>query len=98
MKTTQLFIGDEQGLRDATWIRPEGYTGRTGRPAREDQEFVNEVVRRRSALKLSAIGLGRETELSNAYISMLENGTRFASEEAKAHIRETLDRLESEAK
>lgn len=99
MRTTTLFIGDEYGLRapkDPVEVKTPRYVGPTGQKAMPDPHFVDEVIRRRTALRLSAIGLGRETPLSNAYISMLENGTRFASEEAKKAIRETLTRLESE--
>jgi hypothetical protein len=98
MQTITLFVGDEIGLRapkDPVEVNTPKYRGPTGQKATPDPQFVDELIRRRSALKLSAIGLGRLTDLSDAYISMIENGSRYPSEEAKKHIRETLDILES---
>jgi hypothetical protein len=97
MRTTLLFLGDEFGLREPkepVEVTTPRYRGPTGQKAQPDPQFVDEMIRRRSALKLSAVALGRETPFSCGYIAMVESGARCASEEAKQAIRNTLDRLE----
>jgi hypothetical protein len=100
VKVYQLLIGDEYGLRSSdeelTLDPIKGYAGRTGTKAQRDPKFVAEMVERRSALKVSAFRLGKLSGLSGSYISMIENGRRLPSDEAKAQIKETLDRLENE--
>lgn len=95
MKAYQLLVGDEHGLRDGhDGVLPKGYSGPTGDKALPDPDFVLEVINRRTMLKLSAVGLSEKSGYSRGYVSMLEKGSRHASEEAKDQIRRTLDRLE----
>lgn len=98
MKTYTLMVGDEYGLRDPedhpVIDLPEGYSGFSGKKAVWDPQFIKEIVARRSALKLSAVQLAKKAGYSGGYLSMVEKGTRYPSDEAKVQIRSTLDRLE----
>lgn len=76
---------------------PRGYAGPTGGRAGPDPEFVAEMILRRSALKLSAIRLSKLAGYSGAYVSMIETGARYPSNEAKLAIRKTLSDLEEKA-
>jgi len=103
MNSYPLFFGDDKGLRDSfkssnttKIVKIPGYSGPTGVKAEPDPEFVAEVVRRRSAHKVTAYRMSILSGFSGSYLSMVENGRRTPSEESKQKIRKALDDLDKE--
>lgn len=92
MKTHQMFIGDENGLRDCDVelapVLPKKNVG-------PDPEFVAELIQRRKALGVTAVLLSETAGFSRAYVSGIENGHFHASHETKARIREALRLMEN---
>lgn len=96
MRTFPLFVGDEQGLRDGPQRRYREVGTSAGYYAGPDPEFQDELFARRTALKISGVKFAQEAGCSQSFLSMVQRGKAYASEDMKARIRATFDRLEGE--
>lgn len=108
MRAYLLITGDDQGLRGPDDVLDQGAllaarrqalidSGATGPGSYggPDPDFAAEIIWRRKALGLSQVAFARAMGYSQAHISSIESGRRYASIDAKAKMRVQLDRLEN---